>query len=241
VGRITHYVRSNTDGSEAEYISIYRQGDSSLAVYKMRERCTNAALVTAVLDPATRHVTRLAGGRLGRDGTQQAFAWLRLDSARTTLTVSMEGPDGTPAETAALPGQAPWRLYDFDFADWNAFAARPESGQDIRFDAVLIWPEPSNDNKVLHVLGTATARFEAREERRTMPAFRYRLEGGGFEGPAGGELWIDQRDGTIIEATLGRPSHPGYADFHLVRTGQAEGDSTWRALLAAHWSGCDPR
>jgi hypothetical protein len=240
VGRIQHYTRSNADGSEAEYVSIYRASPTAIAVYKMRERCTNAALVTAELDPAGNRVASLVGGRLTRDGTQQAFAWLTHDADANTLTVSLEGPGGAPVETASLSGAAPWRLYDFDFADWNALTDAPTPGQDITVDMALIWPEPAEDGRMMRALGPAVARFVGPEVHNGVATVRYRMEGQAFPGETGGDLWLDSEDGTVVEARFGRPSHPGYADFRLVLTGEARGEAAWRSLLADHWTGCPP-
>lgn len=240
VGLIRHYSRSNSDGSEAEHISTFRASATSIAVYKMRERCTNAALVTAELDLARNRVASLVGGRLTRDGTQQAFAWLAHDADASTLTVSLEGPGGSPIETTSLSGAAPWRLYDFDFADWNALTPTPTPGQDIAVDMALIWPEPAEDGRMMRSLGPAVARFVGSEIHGDVPSLRYRMEGPAFAGRSGGDLWLDARDGSVVEARFGRPSHPGYSDFRLIRTGEARGEAAWRALLADHWTGCPP-
>lgn len=240
VGRIQHYTRSNSDGSETEHISIYRASTTSVAVYKMRERCTNAALVTAELDPAGGRVVSLVGGRLTRDGTQQAFAWLAHDADARSLTVSLEGPGGAALETVTLSGAGPWRLYDFDFADWNALAGPPAPGRDVVVDMALIWPEPSEDGRVMRALGPAVARWIGAETHNGGATQRYRLEGPAFPDDAGGDLWLDAEDGTLVEARFGRPNHPGYADFRLVRTGEAHGAAAWTALLADHWTGCPP-
>lgn len=239
-GRVLHYTRSNSDGAEAEYITTYQPSASRVAVYKMRERCTNAAYVTAEFDTEMRQATRLVGGRLKRDGTQEAFAWLEHDPAGK-LIVRTEGPDAAPSETAAIPADAPWRLYDFDFADWNALAAPPRAGVDIPFSAALAWPEPAEDGKVLRILGRATARFVGAERHAGVSTYRYRVDGGAFDGAAGGDLWLDRADGTLVEARFGLPNHPGYTDFRLVRTGATHGEAAWNARLASHWEGCAPQ
>jgi hypothetical protein len=240
VGRIQHYTRSNSDGSEAEHVSTYRSSATTISVYKMRERCTNAALVTAELDLARNRVAALVGGRLTRGGAQQAFAWLSHDADANTLTVSLEGPGGAALETTSLPGTAPWRLYDFDFADWNALMVPPTPGQDIAVDMALIWPEPAEDGRMMRALGVAVARFVGSETHGGVLSLRYRMEGRAFAEDSGGDLWLDARDGTVVEARFGRPSHPGYADFRLVRTGESRGETAWQALLADHWTGCPP-
>lgn len=238
VGRILHYVRSNQDGTEVERISTFRASATELQVYKMRERCTNAALVTAHLDPDGREALSLVGGRLTRDGTQEAFAWLSHDAAADTLTVSVEGPSGAPLETLRLPGGAPWRLYDFDFADWNAFATAPVRGRDLVFDMALIWPEPEDGEGMMRPIGTVTAHFVGEALHLDVPTFEYALTGGGFSGGSGARLWLDRRDGTIVEAALNLPNHPGYRDYRLVKVGEDDGELGWRSLLADHWTGC---
>lgn len=238
VGRIQHYTRSNSDGSEAEHVSIFRASPTVIAVYKMRERCTNAALVTAELDLARNRVASLVGGRLTRDGTQQAFAWLAHDAEVNSLTVSLEGPGGSPLETASLSGAAPWRLYDFDFADWNALSGRPAPGQDITVDMALIWPEPAEDGRMMRTLGPAVARFIGPETHNDVAVLRYRMEGPAFIDGSGGDLWLNAEDGTVVEARFGRPNHPGYDDFRLVLTGEDHGEAAWRARLADHWRDC---
>lgn len=238
VGRILHYVRSNSDGTEAEKVSVYQASPTQVAVYKMRSRCTNAALVTATFDLETGRATQLVGGRLARDGTQDAFAWMDHDPAANRLIVRVESPDAEPLETSDLPGGAPWRLYDFDFADWNGVASTPTPGQDIAFDMALAWPEPAEDGRILRVLGRAAARFIAAETQAGVATLRYRIEGPAFPNAEGGDLWLDARDGTVVEARLGRPNHPGYADFRLIRTGEDHGAAAWAALLADHWTGC---
>ena len=61
-GPIYSYIRSNRDGGEAEAIHVYRPRAGYVEVVKMRERCTNAAFVTATTMAG--EAKRLTGGRL---------------------------------------------------------------------------------------------------------------------------------------------------------------------------------
>lgn len=227
---VLHYLRTNADGSEPEAVSVWLRSDGPIEVFKRIEPCTRAALVTASFDPATGEAGAITGGRLGRDGAQEPFAWLTLDASRT-LTVRLGAPDAEPLQQLTLGDTTPWRLYDFDFADWNAAADGPPADL-IRFELALVWPDA---DPPLSSLGHAEARWMANESRLGRPARRYQVSAGGFEG---GDLWLDAETGTVIEVRWGQPNHAEYRDLHLVLTGRESGQAAWRALLARHWAGC---
>lgn len=235
-GQILSYTRSNSDGSEPERVSVYRKSASEVEVYKMVSRCTNSALVTARFDPASDDAIALTGGRLTREGTQQPFAWLDRAPGTRDLTVRLGAPDAAPVQVVTLPGFSPWRLYDFDFADFNALARPPVRGETRAWSMALAWPDGAPE-ETLRVMGEMTATWQARERRAGVDAHRYALSGAGFDG---GFLWLDARDGTVVEVTAPVPNHPGYADFRLVLTSRAQGPAAWSELLASHWSDCAP-
>ena len=86
-------------------VHVAAPGD--IAVMKAVARCTRAALVTAKIDPANGQASELVGGTLGRDGQQQAFAWLRMEqgqlAARRTARGRIEaGHRGSHAALASL-------------------------------------------------------------------------------------------------------------------------------------------
>jgi len=234
-GRILHYERSDADGSQVERVSSFQTAPDAVVVYKMRSRCTNAALVTARFDLDGGQATSLVGGRLTRSGAQEPFAWLEHDARSDALAVRVSSPDSPPLETAALPSAAPWRLYDFDFADFNALARPPVRARDLTFDLALIWPEPADDGRMMRVPGVVRATWRSEEAHLGEPAHRYGLSGAGMDG---GDLWLAARDGVVLEVRSPLPNHPGYGAFRLRLTGRDAGDDQWRALLADHWRGC---
>lgn len=85
IGRIYSYVRSNRDGSEAEQIHVFRASRTRIEVTKMRERCTNAAFVTAELDLAR--------------GTDPWF-----DAAVGRLSAELADPDALPLRARRIAG-----------------------------------------------------------------------------------------------------------------------------------------
>lgn len=234
-GPIYSYVRSNRDGSEAETIHVYRPRADYVEVTKMRDRCTNAAFVTATTDPATGQAVRLTGGRLRPGATHEDFADLtyrdrRIDARLTT-------PQGELRQSVEA-ADAPLHLYDFDWASLSAAppAALRDRG-DFSFGVALIWlgDDPA---EFLRYLGRADARFVREERRDGRRALRYELGGPAFAGPLGGALWLDAHDGFVVGADLGRPNHAEYRDFRLRLTGIDRGRAAWKRLLEAHFDGC---
>jgi len=231
VGRLYYYVRSNHDGSLAEQIYIYRASETRLEVGKMVTRCTNAAFVTAELDLARNQPSELTGGRLGRDLAQQAFAWLTYDPATRRLHARVP-PAGIDTDVAV--GGEPWLLYDFDLSELTALnAGRAPAREDFRFAVALIWPEEGAASPFRN-LGWANARFAAAEHHLNRDTLRFEVSGG-----LNGLLWLDAREGHVLEARFAEPNHMDYENFRLVlQTVENDGAESWRAARAAHWENC---
>ena len=229
-GPIHSYVRSNRDGSEAETIHVYRPRPFHVEVTKMRERCTNAAFVTATI--AGGEPVRLTGGRLRPGARHEDFAELTFADGRIDARVT--APQGELRRSVAVADR-PWHLYDFD---WASLAVPPAGRRrDFSFGVALIWlgDDPAD---FLRYLGRADARFVRDERRDGRRALRYQLGGPAFEGDLGGPLWIDARGGFVVAAELGRPNHAEYRDFKLRLTGVRHGPAAWKRLLEAHFEGC---
>nr|WP_321360427.1 hypothetical protein [uncultured Hyphomonas sp.] len=235
-GDILHYVRSNMDGTMTESISVYQASPTEVEVFKRVRPCTPAALVTGRFDPETDSASMLVGGRLAEDATQAPFLWLTHDPVTHTLATSKEGPGGTPLETVRLPGNAPWRLFDFDFADFNARAHPPIAGETREYDLALFWTAVEPGKQQIRSLGTMSATWQGlvagTDGERVA---RYALTGAGMDG---GVMDLDASDGTLVEVQAPVPNHRGYTDYLLRRTGRDQGAEAWAKLLASHWSDC---
>lgn len=228
-GRFYHYVRSNQDGSEPEQIYQYRASATRLEVGKEKSRCTNAAYVTAEFDPMRGHAVAFTGGRLARDLSQEAFAEMTYEAGVLHASIPAMNLD----ERVQVEGQ-PFILYDFDLADLNArFAGAAPSRTDFRFAVALIWPEDGAED-LFRNLGWANARFVAEAHHLGHNAVRFDVSGA-----LNGQLWLDGREGHVIEARFAEPNHTEYSDFRLVlQRIDDNGAEAWRAARAAHWEGC---
>lgn len=237
VGRIYSYVRSNGDGSEAERVHVYRATRTRIEVAKMRDRCTNAAFVTAELDLARGEATRLVAGRLRPNAAHEEFGLLAYDEARRRVEAVVTLPQGEIRDSVAVPDR-PWHLYDYDLASLTITAQyRPDRRADFSFGLplVLVGADMSD---FLTYLGRADARFVRTERHLGRSAHRFEVGGPAF-GSRGGPIWFDAAQGHIIEARWGIPNHAEYRDFRLRLTGVSDGGArAWRRLLTGHFEGC---
>lgn len=227
------YLRSNRDGSEAETIHVHLPRPGHVEVTKMRERCTNAAFVTATIVDG--QAVRLTGGRLRPGATHEDFAELVERDGR--IEARLMSPSGELRRSVAVADR-PWHLYDFDFASLTAAPpAELKARRGFSFGVPLIWlgDDPAD---FLRYLGRADARFVREERRGGRRTLRYELGGPAFEGALGGPLWLDARRGFVVDAELGRPNHAEYRDFRLRLTGIRHGAAAWKRLLEAHFEGC---
>ncbi len=236
IGRLYRYVRSNRDGSLPEAITVYRRDATHVEVLKTVSPCTNAAYVTAELDPLRHEALRLVAGRLARDGSQAAFGTLRLDPRTRALAAEMALPEG-PLRFAGAAPHAPWHLYDFDLASLTVVTPnlrRPRQGFAFGL-ALLIGPLTASPSP-LRDLGRVEARFAGEATRLGRPSLRFRLEGPGLPE---GELWLDAREGHLVEVTSAAPNHDEYKDFRLALVSIDDGGApAWKAARDAHWRGC---
>lgn len=241
-GRIYYYERTNGDGSLDERVTVFQRDADHLEVYKAIGRCENAALVTAEMDWESLSAVRITGGQLRPHAAHHAFAFLSWNSEAQTLDVEVKLPDQTIKAKAPIRS-APWHLFDFDLASLTV--ATPHLAPNttrFSFGMALLWPDPSADSP-LNWMGDVQATLTSSGLRDGKEVRLYSLSGDALSGPrstgSSGQLWLDGKDGHIVEARLPMPNHPGYKDFRLVLKKVSDaGESEWTTLLKSHFEGC---
>ncbi len=215
----------------AEHIYVFRRDAAHLEVGKMVQPCTNAAFVTATLDPARGQPRELVGGRIAPDGSQDAFAWLHYDPEAQRLHASI--PAAGIDQDVAIDGE-PWLIYDFDLSEISGLNyGRTPTRSDFRFAVALIWPEDGNEN-IFRNLGFMHARYAGAERRLGRNTLRFAAEGA-----LTGQIWLDARDGFVVEAQFDQPNHPGYENFRLVlQDVSPNGAEAWEQARRQHWENC---
>ena len=237
-GTTLSYIRSNQDGTLPEFVYVHVVSPTEVHVAKMVSPCTDAAYVTGLFDPTTHEATHLVGGRLNREGGQTPQVWLTFLPATRKMEVRFNAADAPVAEAHDAP-PAPWRMYDFDLAEFALFGARET--KDFSFGLAMAWPDGTSP--AVRILGEAEAHFLYSSDKGVRNHFR--IGGPAFTDPLigdrGGEMITDAKLGHVIEAHFGRPNHTGYANFQLKLTAASpapEGDTVWRKALADHWANC---
>jgi len=232
---ILHYVRSNRDGSEPEHVVQYRRTKTGISVYKWVSKCTTAAYVTAEMDEGVGEGRIYVAGKVAPDGSQATFGKLTLDPAAPALKVDISPPGGSRIQHSHKLQRRPYLLYDFDFADLNAFLQEHPDEVHFSFDLPVIWP---GDPALFRDFGTLHANYDGDVVRDGRTVRVYFL---GVEGPksAQGMMWVDAAQGFIVEAELSLPNHAEYRDFRL-KLDKVEhgGTSAWDALTAGHYADC---
>lgn len=232
---IYHYLRTNRDGTEAEHVVQYRPTRETIAVYKWMSKCNTAAYVTAQMDPAVREGLQYIAGKVARDGSQAAFGTLALDPAEPALVVEIDPPGGSHLSMRHKLEGRPFLLYDFDFADLNAFLQEARPRTSFSYELPLIWPD---DPAIFRDLGRMTATYAGEERRLGRATRRFDLRVDGPK-PTTGTLWIDAGRGFIVEAELGLPNHAEYRDFRLtLEKVQPGGQRAFDALTRGHHAAC---
>jgi hypothetical protein len=236
VGRIYDYTRSNRDGSLPEHIVIYRKSVTEVAVFKAIEACTVAAYVTSELNPETLEATTLYAGKLTREGTQRVFGRMDLEPATRVITAKIELPGNTLSDTTTAP-DTPWHLFDYDLATLTVtLPHRVDPTADFNFGMALVKTDDMSD--FLTYLGRSDVHYVGEEDHNGILTRRYEVAGPAF-GSKGGPLWLDAKDGHIVDAEFGIPNHAEYADFKLKLNRVSDGgEAEWNSLLRAHYTGC---
>ena len=233
---IFHYLRSNRDGSLPEHVVQYRPSRTAISVYKWVEKCITAAYVTAEMDPALHEGRLFVAGKVARDGSQATFGTLTLDPAAKALVAEIDPPGGSHISVRHALKSRPYLLYDFDFADLNAFLQDARPRTDFTYELPVIWP--SDSTSLFRDYGRLAARYAGEERHLGRRAVRFDLTVEGAV-PTTGALWIDATRGFIVEAELGLPNHEAYRDFRL-RLDRVErgGTGPWNTLTRAHYAAC---
>lgn len=242
VGATLVYIRSNQDGTKPERVFVHIVSRTELHVAKMVAPCTDAAYVTAAIDPITHEATRLVAGRLQRNGAQLPQTWLTFDPKTRKLSIRRGKPDAPVSETHTAP-RAPWRMYDFDLAEFALAGPPPQGG--FTFGLALAWPDTAPP--LLKILGEVKADLMVSSLTPREASWQgsdsftvYTITGAPFGPDGGGILKLDPRGGHVLSARFDRPNHSGYDDFKLELDAvhRPDGQLAWNKALADHWKGC---
>ena len=232
IGHLYEYVRSNRDGSLPETILIYLPAPDEVEVVKIVAPCTDAAYVTATIDPSIGSAASLVAGRLEKDGGQRRIGAMTYDKAARTLEFKL-GPEGDLS--GALNDVArSWHLFDFDFATLVSDARfRWPVQEAAAFDLVRLMPTESGDLEFEDLgLVEVTPLSEIQGE------MSYSVSGSGLPD---GEMIRRIADGAIVSISSSEKNHLEYDDFELRLTDdRPTSRQAWLRRRQGHWHDCKP-
>ena len=243
IGRIYYYERTNTDGSMDERVTVFRRDATHLEVYKENGLCHRAALVTAELDLETLSAPVITGGALQPDAQHVEFAFLELNPESGVVDMRVLLPDMEIRNDVEIE-VANWTLFDFDLASFTVATPHLDNPQEgFGFGMALLWADPSIEDPFFW-MGEVTAEHVGQGERLGTVTDEYLLTGSAFENDLStgkeGRLWLAADDGHVVDAIMPVPNHPGYTDFRLRLLKVSDGgEAEWKALLRAHFEGCE--
>ena len=243
IGRIYYYERTNTDGSMDERVTVFRRDATRLEVYKENGLCHRAALVTAELDLETLSAPVITGGALQPDAQHVEFAFLELNPETGVVDMRVLLPDMEIRNDVEIE-VANWTLFDFDLASFTVATPHLDNPQEgFGFGMALLWADPSIEDPFFW-MGEVTAEHVGQGERLGTITDEYLLTGSAFENDLStgkeGRLWLAADDGHVVDAIMPVPNHPGYTDFRLRLLKLSDGgEAEWKALLRAHFEGCE--
>lgn len=211
--RVSHYVKSNIDGSHSGEISVFVADGThieSLKKWPAPER--RATLVIAEMDWPRFSVKRFEAWELSCEQPPVAKATLQASADGRELAISV-------LERPVRIGHWPWHSYDFDFTSLSLVLPHlrdPRAGF-VFWRTDFVFSEPPDFRE----LGEVRMTFERTETRHGRRVHRYSIGGPGLADTTG-TWWSDAQSGLLVEFAIPIPDEPGFKDVRmkLQSTGQ---------------------
>jgi len=233
VGVVYHYVKSNTDGSKPERVSLYMPSRDQLESFKFKEpRPESAAHVTATMDWTRFFATHLESRVMSRGGQERAVAVAEYTPIPPSLSVEL----GDSLRHTISIKQLPLHIYSFDLASLNV-SLRHMKDPEAQIVFGLANPTYQTTGAVFEYLGAVTMSYVGAEDRDITPCDKYRVEGKGLHGRSG-FLWLDRDERHIVDLEITAPNHPDWVTFKLkLLSKQSMTPAEWQTFMRSQLEG----
>jgi hypothetical protein len=230
VGTVYHYVKTNTDGTQPEQISLYIATRDRIESYKFHPKGSRAGLVTAEMNWKNFVPAKLESRQVFPTGERKLFATLTLDADEKNITVSI--PSAKPEPETVKVESMPFHLYNFDLASLNVtlpHLADPKKAFTVGIVDPTFKPEP-----LVAYKGELRVTYEKDEQRNGVETRRYRAEGNGIGGK--GTIWVNKKLGHIEDMEFDVANNPDWKTFKLklTKTEKMTADQ-WQSFIAAQF------
>ncbi|WP_100644057.1 S41 family peptidase [Alteromonas facilis] len=206
VGSMLLYEKSNLDGSNSGNIAVYHHDNYNIESFKWRVGSAHATIVRAKMNPSTLIVDKFDASRMDNLG-KETHSLSLTTSASNTLDVTI-GENHQYLKTYGLP----WHSYDFDFASLGYIYPHLKSKETYSFEI--------NDFDLtarpiaLKKFGRVDMKFLGIEEYKSFETRKYSIDGLGLNNK-GGEIWFEEKTGTLVAFAIAKPDEPGYVSGKL--------------------------
>jgi hypothetical protein len=233
-GSVYHYVKTNTDGSHPQRVSLFVAARDRLESFKLPSGATAGALVVAQMDWDLFCATSLESWQVFAGGKKVPMASLRYDARERAALVTVPALGKTAVEKTAI-GYLPFHVYNFDFASLNlAFRhlRRPEGD----FTIGVADPTFQKEGAAFRYRGEAEVSFVGEDRRASVACRKYRVSGKGVEG-RGGIIWVAREGEHVVDMEIDLPDHPGWKSFKFRLLGTAQmSREEWEAFMRKQWN-----
>ncbi|HSF39880.1 MAG TPA: hypothetical protein VLT87_08825 [Thermoanaerobaculia bacterium] len=237
VGKVYHYAKTNLDGSDPEYISIWVEDKDRLQSFKLPPEGTQAGLVMAHMDWSIFSVDRIESWQVWPDKERKLGARLAYLGPEKAVEVEVI-PTGKPAEKVAIP-RLPWHIYNFDLASLNV-SFRHLIDPTGSFVVGLADPSFQDEGPVFFYRGEATVSYVGEEKRNGVDCRKYRIDGPGLSN-RGGFLWVNLKEEHVEDIEIDLPDNPSWKTFKFRLLGVDQMDRAgWEAFMKSRYSRKEP-
>jgi len=232
IGTAYHYIKSNTDGSHAERVSIYLADKTTLESFKWKEpKTSSAGHVRATLDWDRFSATKLESYQMTKTG-ERHVATAEYEPATRSWAIEI---GDLPRQSIRI-AQLPFHVYSFDLASLNVtfrFLKNPKAS----FAVGMTNPTYAEKGPVFEYRGEATFTFLGEEQRELTPCLKYKIEGEGMKNRRG-YVWIDRDERHIVDWEMPLPNHPDWTTLKLKLASKEKIKlEEWKSFMKAHVDG----
>lgn len=210
-GTVLHYVKTNIDGTQPEFVSQYYADGDTMESFKFHKGNFPAALVIAKMDWETFSAGALYSHRINSKTERPLFATIRFDRSKRLAEVSIPTMKAEK-ETFSIP-KFPVHIYNFDLGSLN-FALPHLVDPKGAITIGIADPTFRNDAPMAEYKGEVVIRFVAEEMRNGNLSRKYSINGPGVK-MRGGHIWVNKQKNWIEDIEIDLPDNPEWKNFKL--------------------------
>lgn len=227
LNKVFHYSKSNWDGSNKGYVSVYFKDGLWIESLKWHEGHAQATVVPAKINPETFTVTHFKNFRC-QQGQCRQLGEMYWDEAVDGYIMQLGEVTDTVTNIPAY-----WHSYDFDFASLMSaflFKKHPDSHQFHRADFQEVSGKFS-----FGPIGLIEMIYDKETPINGVNCHLYQINGPGLE-QKGGEIWFEAKNMLLRGFKIQLPDESSYhsVDFQYLRQ-ERMSPSQWEDFKQQKW------